>query len=525
MPRKPSPTLEEIAFKSDSNDGDYDDKEPRPSKRPTRSSNKPKKRTSKKRKRDFDDDLDDDSESSEEEEDGLSQVSEESENPNVERTARGSVKRQAASKTLNYIEPESSSEEDNIKEEQDVQDEVEPPKKEKRQKLIVKLSVLPQATTTSNRATRSRARSTSIQQQDVVNTRHATRRSARITHDDREDIIALSGSGRHVETIRQGTRSPDPIAPPPPRPENQLSQVEEEEEAEGNESKILRDEDEDYAHVEHVGASQVEIMESDPQGGFEDDAPAVAASDNIQPPPEEVTDAREPDVEMGEDGFIPESQHDHVEQEEDDDEEEDEDEGPVSRMRTRRSRVEDEEEPAAEQAQAEKEGSQPTRRSSRRTAGKRSRRPGDDGSDFEPNEESHEEEELSDSAPSQASPQKDDGSGNEPRSRLRKRQRYSHSRGESEAREIAEELAELRTTRSRRKKSDIVYEDKPRRTRKSVDYRLIRPELVLPLEESEVEPAGSPSRRGGRGGGSTWQRTLFSTYGPFGGAGPLPLLG
>ncbi|KAM5441469.1 TAT-binding protein-like protein 7, AAA ATPase [Microsporum ferrugineum] len=528
MPRRHEPTLEELVNRSDPEDDDYDDMEPRSRRPAKRSKTKPKK-ASRKRKRDSDDDLDDESELSEEEDDLSDDFEDEIEDPNAERNARGSVKRRVATKKVSYVE--SSGEEDEIEEEIEDKEDAEDEEKEiqskkgKKRKLIVKFPIRQQQPTpqppTSGRATRSRARSASVQYQEPVSTRQSTRRSTRLAHDDKEDIVALSGSGRHVETIRRGTRSPDPVISHPPRQANQLSHVEEEE-ADGDEPRIPKDEEDDD-HVEHIGASQVEIMESDHQGGFDDDAPAVAASDNIHPQPDDETGEREQDVDMGEDGIVPESQHDRAEQEEEEDD--DDDEGPISRTRTRRNRVEVE--PAAgEEPQAEKEGSQPIRRSTRRTAGKRSRPPGDDGSDFEPNEDSHEEEELSDSAPSQASPQKDDnGSGNERRSRLRNRHRYSNSRGESEAREIAEELAELKATRPRRKKPDIVYEDKPRRTRKSVDYRLIRPELLLPLEESEVEPAGSPSRRGGRAGGSTWQRTLFSTYGPFGGAGPTPLLG
>ncbi|EZF35641.1 Tat-binding homolog [Trichophyton mentagrophytes] len=531
MPRKHEPTLEELVNRSDPEDDDYDDREQR-SRRPAKKSKaKSKKQASRKRKRDSDDDIDEDTELSEEEDDLSDDFEDELEDPNAERNARGSVKRRVATKKVSYAE--SSPDEDEIdelledkEEEKDAEEDLQA-KKGKKRKLIVKFPLPTQSTTAepapSGRATRSRGRSASVQRQDPISvgTRQSTRRSSRLAHDDREDIVALSGSGRHVETIRQGTRSPEPVKSLPTRHGQQLSHVEEED-GDGDESKIPKDEEDD-SHIERFGASQVEIMESDPQGGFDEDAPAVAASDNAHPPADEDADGGEPDVEMGEDGIVPESQHDRVEQDEEDDED---DEGPVSRTRSRRNRIQ--QEPAAEEeaqeAQAEKEGSQPVRRSTRRTAGKRSQPPGDDGSDFEPNEESHEEEELSDSAASLASPQKDD-SGNEPRTRRSNRQRYSHSRAESEAREIEEELAELKSTRPRRKKPDIVYEDKPRRTRKSVDYRLIRPELLLPLEESEVEPAGSPSRRGGRAGGSTWQRTLFSTYGPFGGAGPTPLLG
>jgi hypothetical protein len=92
--------------------------------------------------------------------------------------------------------------------------------------------------------------------------------------------------------------------------------------------------------------------------------------------------------------------------------------------------------------------------------------------------------------------------------------------------ELAEELQDLRRDGRKRQRPEIIYEDKPRRrARKSVDYRIIRPDLNAPIEDPEPD-AATPSRRGRAGASSGWQRSLLSTYGPFGGAaGPAPVLG
>lgn len=115
----------------------------------------------------------------------------------------------------------------------------------------------------------------------------------------------------------------------------------------------------------------------------------------------------------------------------------------------------------------------------------------------------------------------------------RRRGAASDEAGSDEEAELQEEVEELRNDRPRRRRrsqSQIVYANMPKnlRVRKNhVDYRILRPD-ALPLEDCEQEPdqAPTPSRRGRGGGGGSWHRSLFSTYGPFGGAGgPPPVLG
>lgn len=180
-------------------------------------------------------------------------------------------------------------------------------------------------------------------------------------------------------------------------------------------------------------------------------------------------------------------------------------------------------------------------------ASKKTRRTGDPSSDYEFNPADEAEEVISSSEDSDASPRKNksaqeeeaDDSGN---GRLRK----GRSRGVSRARarngsglevnmsdeerdDLLLEVEDLQgdAPKRARRQAAIVFNDAPKlRNRKSkVDYRIMRPDL-LPSEDAEPVQAPTPSRRRGGGGGGSWQRSLFSTYGPFGGAGgPAPVFG
>lgn len=536
MPRAaPKRNWDELANKSDPEDEDYDDHIPQVKKN-TGSKTKSKKRPPKRRKQpgDSDDDLSDDifDDSSE-----IGGDYEEDEDPNVERNARGSVRRQAA-KNAKFQISSSSSELDELEEESDEGElEAPTPKRGKAQRLVLKLPKVPLAPKSqpeppTPRTTRStRARSAGIK--DVVPKLTAglgNRRVTRRNRDGSEDIVALSGSGRHVEMIRRGTRSPEPVTRARKTVPTALTTDVVAEEPEGD-VQDTKEESKAEPEPERVEGTQFEIMESDLQGDFEDELLAVVASDNSQPSPSKSKPQE--DQEMADSGFVPESEH--GEEEDDDDEDEDEDEAPRSGKRSRPSRKQpdatEEQEQSGEQEE-EKQESRPLRRSARKSAAKAPRKKQDDGSDFEPGEDEEVDDDLSESERSRGSPRKrsqnldeEEDSSTGRRSRLRKRNNSQvAAESEAEADELAEELAELKRSRPRRRlEPEIVYE-KPRRTRKSVDYRIIRPELAQPIEEAENEVTESPSRRP-RGGGGGWQRSLLSTYGPFGGGGPPPLLG
>ncbi|KAL4951310.1 hypothetical protein BDW69DRAFT_186515 [Aspergillus filifer] len=468
-------SLEEIANKSDSDDDDYSDHPVRSSRRAaSKSKSKKGSRPTKKRaRRDSDDDIVSD-------EDDLSELDQtsfedsedsEEEDENAPRTARGTVARRAAANRPVYDEGESESVDD---EEDDL---VPSPKK------VVTLKI-----------------GTGLKGQADNYTRRTTRR----TRDPSEDIYALTNSGRHAQTVERGTRSPEAERGlRPSRGSKGVAEIEEiaEADAEMEDPEVIEE------TLTDIKASQLEISDSAPNSFHDDGGQGAAAEDS---------------------GFVPESENGEAKEEDDDDD----DEGPTTRRRTRPNRSQETQEDAT---QPDEEGDTGLRRSSRKKP-KSSQRKDDEESDFEPEEEeSHDEDEMSQSGKSQGSPRKasqarDDDYESSTGRRPGLRKRASRSRGESEAADIAEELAEelhdLRGSRPRRRvQQEIVYE-KPRRSRKDVDYRIIRPDLVLPIEEAENEVNESPSRRGGRGGGgSTWQRTLFPTYGPFGGGGPSAILG
>lgn len=458
--------MEEIVNKSDSNDEDYDDRQPRSTGRAkSRSTSKKAKRPKKRQRRGSsdddllseDDDLGGDS--------SFDEVEEDSDDPTIERNARGSKRRQTTQKPLVYAEPSSDDEDEGEDEDEDEENAVasSPQKKTK----VVSLKVPPEAF--DNKRTTRRRRGPS------------------------EEMYALTDSGHHVETVRRGTRSPETALPPRhgSRSNRAVKQLPVDEVHE--EAKVEHEEE----VVEEIVAegSQPEIMESDPEAEGEK-TDAVMADDE---------------------GVVPESDTVEGKPDEAEEEDEDEDEGPVVRRRSRR----------ASKQSAEKEDNAQVRRSGRKKPASQ-RKSKTEESDFEPDEEEEDEDVVSEAGPSEGSPRKSHAEEEEDSSTSRRlRKRGSRSRGGSElpeAVELAEELEDLRGGRRRRRLPDIIHE-KPRRNRKDVDYRLIRPDLLFPIEEAENEVNESPSRRGRGGGGSSWQRTLFPTYGPFGGAGSSAILG
>ncbi|KAH8433643.1 chromatin segregase YTA7 [Aspergillus melleus] len=490
-------SIEELANKSDSDDDDYSDHPVRSSRRSaSKSKSKKKSKPAKKKaRRGSDDDIISDEDMlSDADELSFQESDDDEEDLNAQRNARGLVARRAATNRPVYNEEESSSVEN---EDDDDIEPASPPKK--RRSTVVRLKV-----------------GDALKRQPPVD--NGNRRMTRRTRGASEDIYALTNSGRHMEMVERGTRSPEAEAVRRPRrgshAHKQPPVVEEEEE----ESQTKQEEYIDETTME-VRGSQLEIMESDVQVSFEDSVPAEQGAPGA-------------DV-----GFVPESENGDAKAGENNDEDEDEDdEGPVTRRRNRPSRsqhVEEAEQPEEDDAESQ----QPRRSSRKKPKSSQRKRQNEDESDFEPEEEeSNDEDEISQSGKSQPSPRKASQARDEEEEdsvvsrRPGLRKRPSRSRGQSEAgadiaEELAEELEDLRGGRPRRRlQTDIVYE-KPRRSRKDVDYRIIRPDLVLPIEEAENEVNESPSRRGrGGGGGGGWQRTLFPTYGPFGGGGPSAIL-
>ncbi|EPS26005.1 hypothetical protein PDE_00941 [Penicillium oxalicum 114-2] len=473
-------SLEELANMSDSADEDWSDgsgRAPRRRGRKSQASPKKKSRPTKRRRRGSDDDIVSD-DASLDDDLSMSLSEDDLDDPSVPRNARGTARRRTTQSKTTYQEPsdEESFGDDEDGEEPEVSS---PPPKKKN--AVVTLKIRPEI----------------LSQPELI-----TRRTTRRTRGASEDMYALTNSGHHMETVERGTQSPETAAQ---RRRN----------SRGFKQPVIQEEIVEQSEI----PASLEILESDvPQEATEGDT--VLANDGD-------------DIEMTNEGVVPESEvgdakNEHTNGVEDEDEDEDEDEGPITRRRTRPTRASAQ--PDIAEADAS-EGAQPRRSSRKKPSSQRKSQ--DEESDFEPEEEESNDD-ASDSAGSNGSPRKasqarddeeEDSSATGRRPGLRKRP--TRSRGHSEvAEELAEELQDLRGGRSRRRAMQETISEKPRRSRKEVDYRLIRPEQLLPIEDLENDfVTESPSRRGrGGGGGGGWQRTLFPTYGPFGGGGLSAIL-
>jgi len=518
--------LEEFdPLKSDPEDSDYDastgrSRATKPSK-PSRSKPAPKKQRTR-REGDESEDISD----SDIAEDSYEEVVQEAEEPAEIDPRTGRLVRSAAKKRVRYRESDDDSE--------DFAEEEEPPAKKPKttkRSLILKLHVTPQPST--RRTTRGRSGSTSAKKPPTEPNSGATRRSSRIAHDDSETMIALTDSGRHANVVRAGTRSPEGVPrtamkggkglknPAPP-------------------SAILEEVDEGLSQAkdepEGQGASAVDPEIAASRDDLDDEDMDLAVSDT-----QKVTQGDTQEHEVGVDGtaVVPESEDDAAA---DGDEDDDDDEPVKQRKRTTRRSgsthadnkldvVPERENRSLRRALRSTVKSRETRSS------QRGKKAVDESSDFEPGEEEGGEENVSDSADSDSSPRKasqqmdEDDSSNARRPRRAGKSRVNSGRPSDKedsevADELAEELEDLRGSRPRRSAPAITYDDKPQtRKRKPVDYRILRPDLQIPIDDDGPAAASTPSKKG-RGGGGAWQRSLFSTYGPFGGAGgPPPVFG
>jgi ATPase family AAA domain-containing protein 2 len=531
-------TLEEIAAAEESGDDDYDDRAPGPSKSRSKGSGHRSKPARKKPRRIYGSGSDEDDEGDDESLLSGSYSESDKEEELVEVNEHGRPLRQAAKTRVKYLESDPD-DDDQFGEEASDLEETKPLPRSKR-RLVVKLKTgTPRATPAPparNLRTRSGSHSSKPPPTPAEPSARGTRRSSRISHDEEETLIGLSNSGKHAEVVRGGSREPE-VPVRQTRGGKGLKYPSNSTIDEASQENSNRD---DPEVVLEIKASQHEIIESDPQtqGETVDEMPRILS--DLQDAANESVGG---EATEDEDRFVPESQElvegaeEHEEQIADDGGDDDDD--PISRGQTTR----------ASKRKAESPTDQPARSSGRlrsrnlrsdatkRPSQSSQRKANEESSDFEPDIEHEKEDEMSASEQSEGSPQKgqdDYESSNSRRSRRRQRSKRPASRQSpifDDEENLAEELAELKAGGRKRKprQHDIVYE--PRRTRGprgNVDYRLLRPELNAPVEDAEEDPAPTPSRRrgAGGGGGGGWQRSLFSTYGPFGGAGgPAPILG
>ena len=525
MPSLGKRTLEEIAAAEDSNDEDYDDRAPGPSKSKTHRSRSQRhdRHASKKRRRAYKgSDVTDESDDLESDEGEHSEDSIDDEP--IETNEKGRPVRRTTKKPVTYEESESDEDFETSASDEDVK----PTRQRKSRSLVVKLNVgkgnTPATTpvpATRTRRTRSGSFGGKHPPTSSSSVPQPTRKSSRLSHDEEEIVFALSNSGKHVEVVREGSKDPESIPARALKGGKGLkypskSTIDEEEELSGPKHE---DGDEDDGQELEIMASQHDLGddEAGEKAQNEPDLPRIlsdlhdAANADIEDDPVEIVQGSDPVVA-----------------------EEDEDEGPVRRGRTRASRQEDVPSGPIEGT----EGS----RLLRPRGGDTSKRPSrtrkkaqDESSDFEPQNERENEDEMSSSGESEASPKKptqrqddyDSSNGGRRSARLRQRpSRVPSSDGDED--ELAAEVEEL-TRASKRKrpvKEDIMFEPRGKRQRgQRPNYDIMR---GLPTVEDEEEAAATPSqprtRRGGGGGG--WQRSLFNIHGPFGGAGGLaPVFG
>lgn len=533
--------------KSDSADTDFDPtssapRKPKRSSAHKRRSGAPRKKKIKYRGSDIsdDDDVDDSLEE-------LSDPSEESEEVEMNENT-GRAVRKATKKSVNYEEnsdsdvadivgDEEDSESENpkkrthnkrsratpeeIEDDEDDEDEDLASKRPRRSKII-KLKINTPQTTRATRAG-SAARSTRRRGSttEPLSAGLGTRRTRRATSEAGEEPIALSDSGHHI--IRQG-HSPEPIGRRGGRGSKGIKAPASTIKEELHESGSHEQEEEEEAAGDVTMAT--EIAGTDDQD--EDEVEQPNAAGDID--------------ELADEGGAQVAK--------DDEDDDDEDDGPVTR-RTRGSRaglvvsdlpaegVEDIG-PAGEDATTT-QGTRRLTRGSKSKQRKQQKGGADASSDFEPAEEASEDELSASDAEKKKAKEVEYESSPARRGRRGPKSKSTSRRGASpgsegdelDEDELAEELHDLKAGGRRRRErpretSQIAYE-RTGRQRKKVDYAIKPMDQIYAMDEDGEEAAPTPSRtKGGRSGGNhQWQRALFSTFGPFGGAGtgPAPPIG
>lgn len=516
-------SLEELVQAEDPDDDDYDDHASGPSKARTTKSRRSGPPARKKQRRGYrgsEIDSDDEQVSSNDE----SFDEEESEDEEVETNERGRPVRKTAKKRVTYEESDGS--EDELSKSPSIEP-LTPPPRNSSKKLIVTLR-----TGNTPRATRNLRRGSYGAKQPSSSSAQAPelprRRSSRLSHDPEDPLVALTDSGHHAEVVRAGSRDPDDIPPRATRGGKSIkypskSTIDEESQsmAKEEEAEVV-----DEGELE-IKASQYELLESDPQ---------VAEEEADHPPPKLISDLFEhAEAESDGDAHFAAEQAPATQEEaaagaeaEDDDDDDVPQRGRVTRGAAKRQA----ESPEFEPEQSPKRLRGRGLRSGAKQAASRSRRrkAQDESSDFDPEGEQAAQEDMSSSSgASEASPQKHDeydSSNNGRRSTRLRSKAASRQRSEaSDADELAAEVEELKRDekKKRREREEVVFEPRQRRGVKKPNYDLLR--NLAPIEDEE-EPAPSPSQRPRRTGGGGWQRSLFNTYGPFGGGGgAAPVLG
>ncbi|KAK6209529.1 ATPase [Colletotrichum tabaci] len=495
MPSKRKREIEDFdPNKSDSNDENFEPGADAPAVRSKKRSRGPKiQRSAGGRRRanryngsDIEDDDDEDVSDSQDEGSFVSEE-EEDEEVNAPVNAAGRRARKAATKHNSYKESDDEESED-AEESDDVLSE-DLPKPKKKDSLLIKLKVPKTASTPAPAAP-------------------VTRRSTRArTEELGEEHVELTNSGKHS---RPASRSRSPEAFARTRSSRSIKGLKK-------------------------GPETIEEATQESSGPRVDDADVDELAGDVEEAVAEIKDTEMEDVKESTE------QAPAVDVVVDEDDEEDE--GPITR-RTRAKRGSGSAAGTAEPDADAKRGAEddgPKRRLTRRNGLRKSKSVQEPSSDFEPGEESAEEEAHMSESPKKDSGDGDDGDFDSPAPRGRAaakpkgRSTRSSRRGAESAEEVeldqdelAEELHELRqdsrSRRTRRPSPAIIYQETASKRRraaaKPMNY-FMPPLSAVNLEEDAEDPAPTPARRrGGRGGATqSWDRALNTTFGPFGGGG------
>ncbi|KAK5171727.1 TAT-binding protein-like protein 7, AAA ATPase [Saxophila tyrrhenica] len=351
----------------------------------------------------------------------------------------------------------------------------------------------------------------------------ATRRSSRISHSEEQPLVALTDSGRHEQVTRASSSTPPPARPTraskglkkPPSAIMEASQ-------EGTDAGPAPVEGEEIVMSQPGLAVEAGVTEVERTSPGVEHAEAVGSEIQMEMYDEE-----------GEEQVVQESM--------DDDEE---DEAPVTKGRSLR--------------QPRKASSPPTSQPAGTRRSMRAKKTGaEPSSDFEPegegdadveDEEMSEDDLLKPPRGGRSSNDESTGGSRQPgrrsgrlgrkaasqRSQSR-RLKSDEDNDELDPEEIADEAADLEEDNQRRRRerrrparqADIAFEPNLRNRGARPDYRILRPELLAQMDEEDAPaaPMATPNRNRRTGGGGTY-RSLFSTFGPFGGAGgPTPVFG
>ncbi|TKX27437.1 ATPase-like protein 2 [Elsinoe australis] len=503
--------------KSDSDDGDYDNRgspvsRPRAKAKSSRAAAAGRKPVKRRRETygSDDDDIEDDLSFSEQSE-SFGEESDEEAGPAIN-PSTGRRQRKAARKPVKY-EEDSDEEIQATESEEDTSPRARDKKPQSRPSLIVKLRM------PSTRPTRS-SRPTSRRGATPETSAAGARRSSRISRHSEEPLLQLTDSGKHTVVTREGSQAPSEEGPQrTSRGSKGVKKLP---------SAIMEASQEDSGPLEAADPS-----------GFVQQLQEHAQDQDIELN-EQTEHATAPDPAEEED-VVPSSDAEaelQAQQEKDaEGDDDDDDEGPINRRPSRSLRA------RAKQASPSPAQKTTSRRSLRpRKAG------AEQSSDFEPEAEDEEmDENVSDdelAGPGRGKPSKssDSDSGTGRRSgrlavkRTRGSQRNSarpESDNELDLDEIADEAASLEEDRRRNKRprrgrrvEEINFEPNLRNRSNRPDYRVFRPELAAQLDaDDDGAPPTASQPRGGRKANGPW-RTLFSTLGPFGGAGgPAPVFG